>query len=142
MKRWLCSFLLAVGIAFLLWIPHRAVNAHLRPQGAGDRSVLRQSALVFTGCRALRAPSPVFFRNRAGPLEFLATQFGFLIGDDVGPPWWDYRGPPGPNGCRPALVTDCKAAGQGGSLRGRTFRGNSGPLEGEFEMWGFSTPFS
>jgi hypothetical protein len=140
MKRWLCSLLLAAGVAFLLWIPHRAVTAHL-PRAKGNRSVLSRSALVSSGCQALRTASPVFLGNRAGPLEIFATQYGSLVADD-GPPWLDHRGPPGPNACSQALPTNCKAPGPAGSLRGSTFRGNSGPPEGEFKPWGFATRFS
>ena len=130
MKRWLCSLLLAAGVAFLLWIPHRAVTAHLHPQAKRDRSVLSWSALVSSGYRALRTASPVLLGIRARPLEIFATQYGSLIAED-GPPWLDHRGPPGPNACRQALVTNCKAAGSAGSLRRQTFRGNSGPPESE-----------
>ena len=37
MKRWLCWLLLAVGVVFLLWIPHRPVSPHLHRQAVGDR---------------------------------------------------------------------------------------------------------
>lgn len=131
MKRWLCSLLLAAGVALLIWIPHRAVTAHLHPQAKRDRSVLSQSALVSSGYRALRTASPVLLGNRAGPLKIFATQYGSLIADD-GPPWLDHRGPPGPHARQP-LVTNCKAAGPAGSLKGQTFRGNSGPPASEFK---------
>jgi hypothetical protein len=117
MKRWLYSFLLAVGVVFLLWIPHHAVSAHLHPQAKRGRSVLSRSVLVSSGYRALRTASPVFLGNRAGPLEIFATQYGSLLAND-GLTWLDHRGPPGTNMCRQALVTNCKAAGPAGSLRG------------------------
>jgi hypothetical protein len=104
MKRWLCSLFLALGVIFLLWIPQRCVRPHLHPHAAGDRLVLSQNEFVFTWCRALPAANP----DRAGPSEFFATEFGFLIADiadDDGPPWLDYRGPPGPNACSQGLVT-------------------------------------
>jgi hypothetical protein len=99
MKRWLCWLFLAVGVVFLLWIPHRLVSAHPYPPAAGYQSVLSQNEFVSTWCRAWRAASPAFPRNRAGPLEFFATHSAFLITDDNGPPWLDHRGPPGPNAC-------------------------------------------
>jgi hypothetical protein len=140
MKRWLCSLLLAAGVAFLLWIPHRPVTAHLHPQIRRDRSVLSRSALVSSEYRALRTVSPALLGNRVVP-EIFATQYESLIADD-GPPWLDHRGPPGPNACRQVLFTNCKAAGPAGSLKVQIFRGNSGPPEGEFKPWGFATRFS
>lgn len=141
MKRWLGSLLLAAVVAFLLWIPHRAFAAHLHTQAKRDRSVRTRSALVSSGHRALRAASPVFRVNRADPLDIFATQYGSLLAED-GPRWPDHRGPPGPNACRQALVTNCKAAGPAGSLRGLTFREIPGRRRGEFKLWGFATRFS
>gem|GEM_PF-4941572 len=116
MKRWLYSLLLAVGVVFFLWIPHRPLGPRVHPQ---DRSVLlSQSGVVSTGCQGLGAAPPAFLRSRAGPLEFF-TGFGFLIRgivDDV-PCRWEYRGPPSPNVCsRRDLLMICQAAHQGGSL--------------------------
>lgn len=133
MKRWLCSLLLAVGVVFLLWIPHRSVRPHLPPQAAGDRAILRQNEFVSAWCRALRATSPAFSQIRAGPSEFFTTKFGFVITDiaeDEGPPWLDDRGPPGPNTCsHQDLVTSCKAAGQASSLKKSTSQRNSATAE-------------
>ncbi len=125
MKRWLGWLFLAVGVVMLLWIAHRPVSPPLHRQAIGDRSVLSQSEFVSTWCRALRAASPAFPRNRASPLEFFAASSAFWIMDDDGPPWLDYRGPPGPNACSQYLVTSCKAASQVSSLRCRTFQQNS-----------------
>ena len=116
MKPWLCWFFLVVGVVLLLWIPHRRVSPHLRPQAVKDQSVLNDNEFVFTRCRVLRAVSPAFLRNRTGPLGFFATTFGLLIADDHDPPWLDYRGPPGPNRCSQRLLTSYKAASQVGSL--------------------------
>jgi hypothetical protein len=129
MKRWLCWLFLAVGVVFLLWIPHRPVSPPSYPPAAGDQSVLSQNEFVFTWCRVLRAASPTFPRNRAGPLEFFATHSAFLITDNNGPPWLDHRGPPGPNARSQDLVTSCKAAGQAGSPTGGTFKQNSGQIQ-------------
>lgn len=116
MKRWLCWLLLAVGVLFLLGIPHRP------PQ---HRSVLSHKEFVSMGCRALRAASPALARSRASPLEFFATrEFGWLIAgttDEDGPPWLDYRGPPGPNARHRGLVTSCQVSGQVGSLMAEHF---------------------
>jgi hypothetical protein len=115
----------------LLWIPHRPVSSHLHRQGAGDQSVLSQNEL--------RVASSAFPRNRAGPLELFATHWVFLITDDDGPPWLDYRGPPGPDACsHQDLGTSCKAASQVSSLRWRAFQQNSGRIN----IGGFATAFS
>ena len=145
MKRGLCALFLAVGVLFLLWIPHFSVRPHLHPRAAGGRSVLSQNEFVSTRCRALRAANPAFPCSRAGPSEFFATEFGFWItdiADEDGPAWLDDRGPPGPNTCSQGSLTSCKAASQVGSLRGSTFQRNSGPPEGKFKTQGFATPFS
>ena len=124
-KWWLCSLLLAVGVVFLLWIVHRPIS----PPAAGNPSVLSQNEFVFISCRASPAASPAFPQIRAGPSEFFASKFGFVITDiaeDEGPPWLDDRGPPGPNTCsHQDLVTSCKAAGQASSLKKSTSQRNS-----------------
>ena len=138
MKRWLCALLLAVGVVFVLWIPHRSVLLHLHPQ---DRSVLGQHEFVSTWCRALRAASPAFAQSRAGPWEFFATELGLFImaiTDDDGPPWRGYRGPPGTNiSVRQDLVTSCKAAGQAGNLTGSTFQPKFRASRGRNSKQGF-----
>lgn len=138
MKRWLCWLFLAVGVVFLLWIPHRPVSPPPYPPAAGDHSVLSQNEFVSIRCRSLRAVNPAFPRNRAGQLEFFATHSAFLITDDNGPPGLDHRGPPGPNACSQDLVTSCKAPGQAGSLTGEI----SNKIPGEFKIRGFATGFS
>jgi len=97
MKPWLCWLVLVVGIVFLLGSPRRLVSPPPYPQTAGNPAMLHHNEFVSTCCRALQAASLVFTRNRAGPLEFFEARFGFLITDDNGPLWLDYRGPPGPN---------------------------------------------
>ena len=135
-KRGLFWLLLAVGFLFLLCIPDRSVGPPVHRQ---DRSVLSQSGFASTWCRALRATTPAFLHNRAGPWEFFMMEFGFRITDieDDGPRWWEYRGPPGPNArSSQDLVTSCKAAGQAGSLEGSfpaKFRG----LQGQIQNSGF-----
>ena len=124
MKRWRCWLFFAVGVVFLLWIALRPVSPCLHPPVAGDRSVVSQNEFVSTWCRALRVASPAYPRNRAGPRESFATHPVFITDED-GPPWLDYRGPPGPNGCSQDLVTSSKAAGQAGSLGRNLFRQNS-----------------
>ena len=143
MKRWLRWLLLAVPVLFFLGMPHRPVRPHLPPQ---HRSVLSQKEFVFIGCRALWAVSPALARSRASPLEFFATrEFGWLIAgtpDEDGPPWLDYRGPPGPNACHRGLVTSCEASGQAGSLIGEHFPAKFPASDDEFKTRGFSTGFS
>ena len=145
MKRWLCRFFLAVGVVLLLWILHHQVSSYLHP-AAQDPSVLTQNQFTSRWCRALRAASPAFPRNRAGgPLESFARHSAFLITDDVGPPWLDHRGPPGPNACSQGLVTkSCRATGQAGGQKGvpSTFQRNSGSPPGESKIRGFATRFS
>ena len=138
MKRWFYSLLLAVGVVFFLWIPHRPPDPRVHPQ---DRSALSQSTVVSTWCQDLGAATPAFLRSRAGPLEIFLIQYGSLIADDDSS-WLDRRGPPGANACRQTSVTNCKAAGPAGSPRGQTLRGNSTPPEGQFKPWGFATRFS
>lgn len=119
MKRWLGWFLLAVGIGFLLWIPHRPISV-LPCAGA----VLRTpSEFVSHGRRALPDTGLALARARAAPRNLFATPFTLLtrnITDEDGPPWLDYRGPPDPIACSHRLVTVCKAADQAGSQRGET----------------------
>jgi hypothetical protein len=142
MKRWLCWLFLVVGVGFLLRIPRRPVSPYLRPQAAGNQSVLHHNELVSSWCRALRAATPASLRQRAGPLEFFATQFGFLttgITDDDGPPWLDDRGPPGRSH---DLVTSCKAAGQAASTSGTLPARNSGRPADQNQRAGFAPAFS
>jgi hypothetical protein len=142
MKRWLCSLWLAVGVMFLLWMPHRCVRPQLHPQ---DQSVLSQKEFVSTWIRALRATNPAFIQSRAGPLEFFATEFGLsvvAITSDDGPPWLDSRGPPA---LRCAIKTRslvCKAAGQAGSQTGRHSPIQFRASRGKFNTRGFATRFS
>jgi hypothetical protein len=126
MKRWLCCVFLVVGVVFFLWSPHRPVSPPSYPL---NQTVPSHNEFVSTWCPALRAASPAFLRNRAGPLEFFAIQFGFLIADIMndGPPWLDNRGPPSPHRCSHPLVTGCQAAGQAGSQSGTPPRRNFRP---------------
>lgn len=116
MKRWLCRLLLVVGVIFLVGFPYRPVRSHLPRQ---DRSVLSQNEFVSIGRRALRVANAAFARSRVSPFEFFTTrELGLLLADitdEDGPPWLDYRGPPGPNACHRCLVTSWKASGQAGS---------------------------
>jgi hypothetical protein len=52
---------------------HSADSPHLHRQ---DRSVLHQSGLVSTRCRALGAILPTLFRSPAGPREFIGRNSG------------------------------------------------------------------
>ena len=107
----------------LLWISHLPVGPHLHRQGAGDRSVLSHSAFVSTCCRALRAASPAFSRNRAGPREFFANRLAFLIRRDDGPPGSTIEG-------RQVLMRAVKkTASQANSLGSRTFDQNPGRIQ-------------
>ena len=92
MKRWLWWFFLAIGIVMLLWISHRPVHSPVHPL---DRSVLSQRKFAFT------TASPGLSRSCVGPWEFFAIDFGLStdIADEHGPPWLDYRGPPGSHAC-------------------------------------------
>lgn len=95
MKRWLCSLLLAVGVIFLLRIPHHSVHPHLHLQATGDRSALCQNEFVSTWCRAVQAANPASPLGRASPSELFATKFGFVITDiaeDGVHPGWTIEG--------------------------------------------------
>jgi hypothetical protein len=94
MKRWLCLFFLWVGVLSLLLIPGHQASLNQHPH-ARDRSVVRPGEFVSTLFRVLLATSPALSRSRAGPSESSAIRFALLTADDVGPPWLDYRGPPG-----------------------------------------------
>ena len=147
MKRWLCWLLLAVGVVFLLGIPHGPLRPHVPPQDRQDRSVLSQDELVSRGCCALRAVSPAFARSRANPLEFLATgEFEWLIAavtDEDGPPWLDYRAPPGPNACHRGLVRyELQGFWPGWQPKGEHFPAKFCASAGKFGTQGFSTSFS
>jgi hypothetical protein len=94
MKRWLCLFFLWVRVLSLLLIPGHQASLNQHPH-ARDRSVVRSGEFVSTLFRVLIATSPAWTRSRAGPSESSTTRFALLTADDVGPPWLDYRGPPG-----------------------------------------------
>jgi len=129
MKRWLCSLWLAVGVMFLLWMPHRCVRPQLHPQ---DQSVLSQKEFVSTWIRALRATNPAFIQSRAGPLEFFATEFGLsvvAITSDDGPPWLDSRGPPALRSQSRLGHWFARLLARPAAKRGGTFQYNSVPPE-------------
>lgn len=142
MKRWLDWFLLAVAAVFL-WISHRLVRV---PPGAAA-AVRTQNEFVSNVWRALRGAGLVLGRSRAGPRNLFAPAFAWAswnITDEGGPPWLDYRGPPGPNACSNLLVAACKSAGQAGagSQKGEDFPRNSELPECNFKNEGFATAFS
>jgi hypothetical protein len=94
MKRWLGWFLLAVGIGFLLWIPHRPVSV----SPCAGAVLHTPNELVSNWCRALRDAGLALAQSRAGSRNLFATALTLLtrnITDEDGPPWLDYRGPPG-----------------------------------------------
>lgn len=141
MKRWLGWFLLAVGIGFLLWIPHRPASV---PPCAGV-VVRTHNDFLSNWCRAWRNAGLALARSRAGPRSLFTTAFARAtrnITDEGGPPWLDYRGPPGANACGRRLVMACKAAGQAGSQKAEDFPRNSWLPERQFKNGGFSTAFS
>ena len=107
-----------VGVVFLLLLPQHPVSLHHSPQSAGERLIVGQCEFVCTWSRVLPAVSTAFPRSRAGPLESFVTHSGFSILDDVGPPWVEYRGPPGAPACSRPWVR-CKAASQAGSVSSR-----------------------
>jgi hypothetical protein len=103
-------------VCFLLRLGVEA-SAHHPPQVARNRSGERsRTSLSLSSYSVLRSASTKFIRSGTGPREsFFAPNF-FLCADDAGPggpPWLDYRGPPGTSwGPR----ASCKAAGHAGSL--------------------------
>ena len=141
MKRGPCWLWLAV--VFLLCILYSSVDGpHLHQQ---DRSLLGQSGFVSTGCQALGTAMPKLLRSRAGPWEFFAIKFRFLITDIAGdgPRWWEYRGPPSPNVDRSQdLVVSRKAAGQGWQPTDECFPAKFRHSGSQIQNLGFATAFS
>jgi hypothetical protein len=146
MKRglgWILAWLAVVCLLLSLGL-EASVN-HER-YVAWERSVGRWREFVsFLSSRILRATSTQFIRSRAGPLESFLPPGVLLRADDVGPvgpPWLDYRGPPGACG-RPRVSS--KAAGHAGSSKQgieHASSRNSCRQWPKFETRSFSTGFS
>lgn len=141
MKRAWGWLWLWVGVLFLLCILHAQ-----RPT-EWARAVLARSAFVSTWLTARWGASTAFAWSRAGPRESFALllRSEFWNAVDVGPPWLDHRGPPGPPGCRHFAVTGCKAAGQAGSQRSEkstSLPPIPEPPNSKSKTRGFSTAFS
>lgn len=128
MKRGLgWSWILAwLAVVCLLWSLGLEASAHHERQVAGNRSGGQSRELVsLSSYRILRSTSTKFIRDRAGPRESFFIPGWFLSADDVGPvgpPWRDYRGPPG-KGWGPRA--SCKAAGHAGSPKQGVERASS-----------------
>jgi len=98
-RGWILPWLTVVCL--LLSITVQA-SSNLEPsfQTHSVDSQRQSSSLPF--CRNLRVLSHALIRNRAGPQNlrerFLPTDVFLRIQDlgPVGPPWLEYRGPPGP----------------------------------------------
>ena len=135
MKRWLCWLFLAIGVVMVLWISHRPVHVPVHPQ---DRTVLSQTEFVFT------VASLVLRRSHFGPKEFFAIEFGLStdIADEGGPPWLDYRGPPGSHACRHDSGYSLQGCWPGWQLKGESFPGKFRSSGRQIQNMGFSTPFS
>ena len=120
---WILAWL---GVVCLLLSLGVEASAHHPPQVARNRSGEQSRALgSLSFYPVLRSASAKFIRSRTGPREsFFASNF-FLSGDDVGPggpPWLDYRGPPG---TRWGPRASCTAAGHAGSLKQAPERASS-----------------
>jgi hypothetical protein len=118
MKRgfgWILPWLGVVIVCLLLSLGFEA-SAHQEPHVAWNRSEQPSRELVFlSSSRLLPSMSTKFIRSRAGPGETFLTPGLFFSVDDVGsvgPPWLDYRGPPG-RCCGPRA--NYKVAGHTGS---------------------------
>ena len=110
MKRWwgwVFAWLGVVGLLFSLGIEMTGVN---HPGHAGwARSRTRGTFLSISSSPTLLATATQLLRSRAGPVESFVTPGALLTAADVGPPWLEYREPPGCTrktlgewqGCRP-----------------------------------------
>ena len=121
MKRWwgwVCAWLGVVGLLLSLGLEITSVNHN--PYAGPDRSVgLCRKSISIALFPTLLATSTQWIQSRAGPLESLAIPYALSAASDVGPPWLDYRGPPGVCGGRPWVCCRLSATPAAPS-RGRT----------------------
>lgn len=114
-----CVWLLAcVGIVCLLFSLRLQAGPHRQPQVANQSAEQSRELVSFSCCyRILPTPNRKLIRTRASPGESFCPPGLFLrfLSADVspkGPPWLNYRGPPGTYS---GTQVSCKAAGQAGS---------------------------
>ena len=114
-KQWL-SWALAWWVVVYLLLSlgqQAAVNYDLRtPDETGSVALGRAPASTWPRVSAVTTFG--FHPTRAEPLESLPIHFALWSTADVGPPWWDTRGPPR---CTVRTLVNCKAAGQTGSAK-------------------------
>ena len=114
-KQWL-SWALACWVVVYLLLSlgqQGAVNYDLRTPDE-SRSVALGREPTSTWPRVSAVTTFGFHPTRAEPLESLPIHFALWSTADVGPPWWDTRGPPR---CTVRTLVNCKAAGQTGSAK-------------------------
>ncbi len=116
MKQWLSWALACWVVVYLLLSlgPQAAVNYDPRTPDEA-RSVALGREPTSTWPRVSAVTTFGFHPTRAEPRESLPIHLAlWSTTDDVGPPWWDTRGPP-----RRIVRTlvNCKAAGQTGSAK-------------------------
>ena len=115
MKRWwgwVFAGLRVAGLLLSLGLEITGVNHN--PYAGSDQSVgLSRKSISIALFPTLLATSTQWIQSRAGPLESLAIPWALSAAGDVGPPWLDYRGPPGVCGGR--RWVSCQAVGHAGS---------------------------
>ena len=118
-----CAWLLAcVGIVCLLFSLRLEAGPHRQLQVANQSAEKSKELVSFSSYRILPTPSRKLIRTRASPRESFCSSglfLRFLSADHLGPkgpPWLNYRGPPG---TWSGTSVSCKAAGQTGSPRAR-----------------------
>jgi hypothetical protein len=115
-----CAWLLAcLGVVCLLFSLRLEAGPHRQPQVANQSAGKSGELVSLSSYRILPTPSRKLIRTRASPRESFCPPDVFLSADDVrpkGPPWLNYRGPPGKWS---GTSASCKAAGQTSSPRAR-----------------------
>jgi hypothetical protein len=110
MKRWwgwVFAWLGVVGLLLSLGLEITSVNHY--PYAGSERSVgLCRKSISIASFSTLLATSMQWIQSRAGPLESFAIPCALSAAGDVGPPWLDYRGPPGVCGGRPGELPGCR----------------------------------
>jgi hypothetical protein len=128
MKGFWAWILACIAVGCLLW--SLGLQASINPESSFEKhSVAWPEQCSPSGYRELRVLSRTLIRSRADPQEFFFAPDVFLTVEDlssVGPPWLEYRGPPGRN-----PETNGWAASRDGRDGGTTQRGKL-PFHPEF----------
>jgi len=114
-KQWLGWALACWVVVYLLLSLGQQAAVNYDPRTPDETgSVVLGRAPASTWPRVSAVTTFGFHPTRAEPRESLPIHLAFWRADDVGPPWWDTRGPP-----RRTVRTlvNCRAAGQTGSAK-------------------------